>query len=298
MATTNYTQIKYEVKNYIAIITLSRPKQMNAWTDMMEKEVRHAFRTAGQDIDNVRVIIITGAGRAFCAGADMNVLQSIHSSSSRQTPRSNLNRENTSTSVDPLSPPPYHPDAVTQPNFRSPRLSFPVSVPQPVICAINGPVAGMAFVLTLFCDIRFIASDAIMTTSFAQRGLIAEHGIGHLLPLTVGISRAADLLYSSRKVNASEAVAMGLVSAQFPQAQFMEKVMEYATNMATNVSPRSLRVIKYQIWSTLLPTDDALVKSIAQADKLMADSFTSGDFKEGVAHFVEKRKPVWPKSKL
>jgi enoyl-CoA hydratase/carnithine racemase len=159
-----------------------------------------------------------------------------------------------------------------------------------VIAAINGPAAGLGLVLALYADLRFAGSEAKLTTSFAQRGLIAEHGISWLLPRLVGPAHALDLLYSARKLTAAEAERIGLVNKVFPQDTFMQEVMAYARTLAQTVSPRSTAVMKAQVWKALHQEfNDAL----ALADEEMKKSFASADFKEGVAHYVQKRAPAF-----
>ena len=159
-------------------------------------------------------------------------------------------------------------------------------VGKPIIAAVNGPAAGLGLVLALYADIRFAGSEAKFTTSFAQRGLIAEHGVSWLLPRLVGPAHSLDLLFSARKFGAAEAERIGLVNKVFSQATLMDEVMAYARTLASTVSPRSMAVMKAQIWKS--PFQD-FAASLAVADAEMQKSFKSEDFKEGVAHYVEKR---------
>jgi enoyl-CoA hydratase/carnithine racemase len=162
------------------------------------------------------------------------------------------------------------------------------AVPKPVIACVNGAAAGIGFVLMLFADIRFAASDAIWTTGFAKRGLIAEHGSAFGLARLVGPGHAADLLLSSRKVSGAEAERIGLVNRALPPDELMAFTRRYASELAQSCSPRSLRIIKQQICALPLQT---MAQSFAEGDRLMHESLQSDDFKEGVAHFVEKRAP-------
>ena len=148
--------------------------------------------------------------------------------------------------------------------------------------------AGLGLIISLYCDIRFAADNAKFTTAFSRRGLVAEHGISWLLPRLVGFAAAADLLYSSRVITAQEALALRLVSRVIPAAEFEKEVMAYAKMLATEVSPRSLREMKREIWNAQFQT---LGQAIESANGDMAVSFKSDDFKEGVAHYVEKRAP-------
>ena len=141
-------------------------------------------------------------------------------------------------------------------------------------------------VYAMYCDIRFAADNAVFSTSFARRGLIAEHGMSWMLPLIVGHANAMEILVSARKFDAQEALRMNFVSKLFPQGQFMEAVRAYATDLVQNVSPRSMNVIKKQLYGVPYQT---LAEAILSANIEMFASTESDDFKEGVAHFVEKR---------
>lgn len=268
-----YEQIFYDVHDGVLTVTLNRPERLNAWNGVLGAEVRDAMKRANED-DAVRVIILTGAGRGFCAGADMTMLQGIQSAATSGGGR----REEEG---------PF--DASSDPNFQKPYSYFP-AVKKPVIAAINGACAGLGLVVTLYCDMRFASDAAVFTTAFARRGLIAEHGISWLLPRLVGVANAADLLFSARRVDAREAKEMGLVNRVIPHDRFMEEVTAYARMLATEVSPRSVREMKREIWNGLFQD---LGEAIDAASKDMTASFTSEDFKEGVAHFLEKRAPAF-----
>jgi enoyl-CoA hydratase/carnithine racemase len=170
------------------------------------------------------------------------------------------------------------------------RFGYLMSIPKPIIAAINGPCAGIGLVFTLYCDLRFAASQAKFTTSFAQRGLIAEHGVSWLLPRLTGIAHAFDILFTARKFGADEAQRINLVNRTFPQETFMASVTEYVQQLVATVSPRSLAVMKAQLWKALYQN---LNDAIAVGDVEMQMSFATADFKEGVAHFVEKRSPLF-----
>ena len=273
-----FEDVLYEVKDRVAILRLNRPDSLNAFTAAMGIGLRKAMAAAVAD-DAVRVIVLTGAGRGFCAGADMKLLQGIKAGSTRAATQ----------------------DAEPPPDFSSElgpdvsghyggRFGYFFKVKKPIIAAINGPAAGLGLVIALYADMRFAASEAKLTTSFAQRGLIAEHGSGWLLPRLVGPANALDLLLSARKLGAAEAEKIGLVNKVFAQATFMDEVMAYARTMADTVSPRSTAVIKAQIWKS--PFQE-FAASLAVADAEMQKSFASEDFKEGVAHYVEKRAPAF-----
>jgi len=265
-----YEQILYRVEERVAVVTLNRPDRLNAWTPMMQAEVKAAMRAASGD-PQVRVIVLTGAGRGFCAGADMSALQGIQSGERRErAPEEPFDRH-------------------AHQSFQRTHSYFP-SVPKPIIAAVNGPCAGLGMVIALYADMRFASQNAVFMTAFSRRGLIAEHGISWLLPRLVGLANAADLLFSARRVEAREAKEIGLVNRVFAAEKFETEVLAYAKMLASEVSPRSLAEMKREIWNAQFQT---LGEAIEAADKDMAASFASEDFKEGVAHFVEKRAPAF-----
>src|SRR4029434_9619887 len=272
--TMGYEQILYEFKDRIATVTLNRPEKLNAWTGVMGREVRQAMDEAARD-ESVRVIILTGAGRGFCAGADMQLLSGIVDAGAVRE------------GDERPAPPASAEDEPVRGDFRGPYAYFP-TVPKPIIAALNGATAGLGLVISLYCDLRIAADTAVFTTAFSRRGLIAEHGVSWMLPRLVGLQHGLDLLLSGRKVSASEALAMGLGSQVRPAASLMDDVRAYAREMADLVSPRSIRVMKRQVWEAQF---QSLAEGSAVAGEEMKRSFTSEDFKEGVAHFVEKRPP-------
>jgi enoyl-CoA hydratase/carnithine racemase len=160
-----------------------------------------------------------------------------------------------------------------------------LDVPKPIFAAINGPIAGIAFCLSLYCDFRYMAEGAKLTTAFAKRGLIAEYGSAWMLPRLIGPMNALDLLYSARTVTAAEVERLGLVR-QLPAENFLQSVQGIARDLVTTSSPRSIGVMKRQVFRSYF---QSLAEACAAADAAMIESFQSEDFKEGVAHFVEKR---------
>jgi enoyl-CoA hydratase/carnithine racemase len=263
-----YEHILYGVEHRIATITLNRPERLNAWTTTMEREVRLAFEAAAAD-EGVRAIVLTGAGRGFCAGADMDLLQGVQSGAAR----------------DDSWQRPF--DMNRRPDYQT-RYGFYPAIPRPVIAMLNGPTAGLGLVHALYCDIRFAADSAVFTTAFSRRGLIAEHGIGWMLPRIVGHANALELLLSARKFDAREAHAMGLVHKVYPADRLAEETYAYVRDLVDNVSPRSMGVIKRQQYEAPFQT---LAENTLAANAQMLQSFASEDFREGVAHFVEKRAP-------
>jgi enoyl-CoA hydratase/carnithine racemase len=269
-------ETQYQVADRIATITLHRPHKLNAWTATMEHEV-HAAMAAAQNDENVRVIILTGAGRGFCAGADISLLSTIS--------EKGINAAQRAQAVQPAG-------GISEgirADFQRKYSYFP-ALTKPVIAAINGPVVGLGLLITLYCDLRLASDAARFSTAFARRGLVAEYGMAWMLPRLVGHANALDLLFSARMIDSAEALKMGLVNQVYPQETFPEKVRRYTLDLASNVSPRSLRVIKRQVYDAMFQT---LAESFEISEQEMLASLKSEDFKEGVAHFVEKRPPVF-----
>ncbi|MGO9451138.1 MAG: enoyl-CoA hydratase-related protein [Candidatus Binataceae bacterium] len=251
-----------EIEDSVAIIRLNRPEKLSAFTFTMIEEIRSAVDRAAGD-DRVVAIVITGTGRAFSAGLDAGDLQ--------RSTRGGV-PEDSSTSSDEL-----------------PALfSYLLRVSKPVIAAVNGVAAGGGFVLAMMCDLRFASEGASFTTVFSKRGLIAEHGTSWLLPRMVGVSRALDLLWSSRRVDAHEALRIGLVDRVVPAEKLLDEARAYVKELAANVSPHSIAVIKSQIYRHL---SDALAPAVRDADALMKQALAHPDAKEGVASLLEKRPP-------
>ena len=264
----SYEQIKYEVSNLVATITLNRPDKLNAWTRTMEEELGSAIRAAAAD-DSVRIIILTGAGKGFCAGADMSLLSAI---STEPSPRAEFLTE---ASV----------DGDVRPDFRK-KHAWLLSVPKPIIAAINGPAVGLGFIVPLYCDFRIASEKARFSVIFSKRGLVAEYGLAWILPRIIGLGNAIELMYTSKIADAQEALRMGLVSRVLPEENFLPAVQDFARDLASNVSPRSLAIMKRQIYTGLLQN---LGEAFDLAIEEMKASFGTEDFREGVAHFLEKR---------
>ena len=266
-------EIQYNVSGRVATVTLNRPDKLNAWTRTMEQEVRQAMHEAAAD-EQVRVIVVTGAGRGFCAGADMSLLQGVLEQ--RVHPLPDATASDGSASWDPV-----------RADFQRQYSYFP-ALPKPVIAAVNGPAVGLGLVIAMFCDLRFASEDAKFGTAFARRGLIAEYGLAWLLPKVIGHANAMDILLSARIFGAHEALRMGLVNQVFASPNFLESVYEYAHELADQVSPRSMKVIKRQVYEAMFQT---LGQALDTATEEMRASLQCEDFKEGVAHFLEKRAP-------
>jgi enoyl-CoA hydratase/carnithine racemase len=251
--------VQKQVHDGVALLRLNRPERLNAWTDEMEHVYFDLLEECGAS-EEVRVIVVTGAGRGFCAGADMQSLQEIGDGGPSEE---RLSQE------------------------RRPQ-SLPISIPKPIIAAINGPCAGIGLVQALMCDIRLAAEGAKITTAFARRGLVAEHGISWILPRLVGPARALDLLLSGRVVLAEEAHALGLVNRVLAPGLLLDAALDYARELAVNCSPASMATMKRQVYADL---ERGLADASSTADALMVQSFEAPDFIEGVTSFLERREP-------
>jgi enoyl-CoA hydratase/carnithine racemase len=270
-----YDEILYEVDDPTATITLNRPETLNAFTPRMGAELRHAAGEAERD-PRVVGIVVTGAGRGFCAGADMKVLSALFE---RGAGGSDGAAGMDAGDIEAG-------DASWGDDLRG-TYTYLMSVPKPVIAAINGPVAGMAVPIVLACDLRFMARDAVMTLAFSQRGLIAEWGSSWLLPRLVGSANALDLLFSSRKLDGDECERLGLVNRAVDD-DVVKVARAYVGELAERCSPTSLAIMKRQVYQQL---HAGLGPAEREAQRLMAESFGRPDFAEGVQSFLQKRPP-------
>jgi enoyl-CoA hydratase/carnithine racemase len=257
-----------EIEDGVALLTLNRPDRLNAWTPELQTLYFDLLEDCAARED-VRAIVVTGAGRGFCAGADMQHVQAV---SSGEVDRA-AEAAGAATNGD-------------APDTRP--VAFPLSIPKAVIAAINGPCAGIGLVMAVMCDLRFAAADAKITTAFARRGLVAEHGISWMLPRLMGPARALDLLLSSRIVLGAEAAELGLVNRAFDDGRVVEHALEYARELARECSPASMAAMKRQVYADY---DRTLPETVADANRLMLESFAAPDFAEGVQSFLERRSP-------
>ncbi len=264
----------YGVTEGIATITLARPHRLNAWTGRMHTEYRWCVDQAERD-PSVRVIVLTGQGRAFCAGADTAALEG-HIEKGGYDPGT----------PDPMANPGYG----VRPEFDA-NFAFHFGLTKPVIAAINGPAAGVGLVLACFADIRFAAAGAKLTTAHGKLGLPAEYGLSWLLPRLVGAARAAELLLSSRVFLAEEAREMGLVHQVCEPEQVLATATAYARNLAATVAPSSLAQTKRQLYSDL---HRDVGSAVADSEELLNRMTREPDYREGVRAWLEKRPPQWP----
>jgi enoyl-CoA hydratase/carnithine racemase len=240
---------------------------MNGWGGGLATTFYKRLDDAAADPD-VRAIVVTGSGRAFCAGADMGDLTTISTAT-----------------VDAAG----DTDVGKLVGARHPHVVM--TMRKPVIAAINGACAGMGLTLALVCDVRFAAEGAKFTTSFARRGLIAEYGISWILPRIVGTGAALDLLLSGRVFLADEAVRLGLVKEAVAPDELLPRAIAYAEDIAANCAPSSLAVIKQQVYADIMRD---VFSASDDAEKLMHESMRRPDFIEGITSFFEKRQPDFP----
>jgi enoyl-CoA hydratase/carnithine racemase len=263
--------IRYEIDERIATITLARPHRLNAWTGRMHTEYRWALQHAEHD-DAVRVVVVTGEGRGFCAGADAGALEG-HLEKGGYDPGT--------------GPDLAEPGFGVRPEFDH-DFAFHFGLTKPVIAAVNGPAAGVGLVLACYCDLRFVAEGAKLTTAHGRLNLPAEYGLSWLLPRLVGVGRALDLLLSSRVVFAEEALAMGLANRVLPADELLAATYDYAHALARTVSARSLAESKRQVYVDL---HRDVGSSVEEAGKLLREMMTEPAFHEGVRALRDKRDP-------
>jgi len=257
----SYETIKYDVADGVALVTLHRPDAMNAWNDTMSAELSAALTAADED-PAVRVVVLTGTGRAFCAGADLSAGAGTFAGGGRR-------REER-----PAQPP-----------------RWPYQVAKPVIAAINGHAVGVGITYPMLCDVRFIAAEAKVQFAFVRRGVMPELGSHALLPKVLGFSRAADLLLSGRMITGTEAAELGLASRVLPAAEVLPAALDYARDLAVNVAPVSAAVAKRLLWEGLTMNVDQMR---AREDPIFGWLGRRPDAAEGVQAFLDKRAPDWP----
>ncbi|MFI6389799.1 enoyl-CoA hydratase-related protein [Nonomuraea sp. NPDC050540] len=243
----------------VLTLTFNRPERLNAWTDALGRRYFDLLEQAEKDTA-VRAVVVTGAGKGFCSGADFQTLTALRTGDYDETP-------------DPRP------------------TTFPTTIRKPVIAAVNGACAGLGMVHALVCDLVFTAAEAKWTTAFPRRGLVAEYGLSWILPRLMGQQRAMDVLLSGRVFTGAEAYEMGLVNRVLPAGELLAGAQAYARELATHSSPASMAVIKRQVWNDWDVTLEASAKTAVQE---MLASFGRPDFAEGVASFLERRDPDFP----
>ena len=241
----------------VLLLTWNRPERNNGWTIELEEAYFVALIDASKNPD-VRVIVVTGAGRTFCPGLDMVALAASSSAGK----------------------------AIS--NARRWPMTLARQIPKPVIAAINGAAAGIGFLQMLACDVRFASSNAKFTTAFARRGLPAENSTSWLLPRLVGTGNAMDLLLSARVIEADEAKSIGLVNQVHQPEDLLPKTLAYARDIAANCSPAAMAATKRQVLTDLERTSE---QSRLEALVVVSELTSLPDFAEGVKSFQERRTP-------
>ena len=265
-----------QVEAGVALVTLNRPERLNAFNGELGPAYDELMTRLGQDRE-VRVVVLTGAGKGFCAGADAKELDKLSDSGAgglRSRP--------------PGAGHPVYDALADAPAEVRTRFLSPAALPQPVIAAVNGACAGVGLALACYSDVRFASETAVFAASFARRGLIAEAGLAWILPRLAGLGAASDMLLSGRKVGAAEALRIGLVGEVTQPDQLLPRVLAYARDLAENVSPRSAAVIKRQLRAG---QDQSLREALDLGYVELRESVASGDFREGVAAMRERRPP-------
>jgi enoyl-CoA hydratase/carnithine racemase len=255
----NYDSIRFEIEDRVATITLNRPERLNAWNDSMGSEIQDALRHCDRN-DDVRSVVVTGAGRAFCAGADLGGGGGTFEA---------------------------RPAEVASQTFH------PWDLCKPVIAALNGHAVGVGITFAMACDCRYVAEDAKISFAFVRRGVISGFASHVTVARVVGLSSAADLMLSGRTIRGSEAAALGLATRALPAGEVLPAALELARDIAENAAPASVAVSKRLLWEgAALAASDMKRRE----DRLFAWLGSQPDAREGVEAFLEKRAPRWSMS--
>ncbi len=249
----SYENVLYEVDEGVATVTLNRPERLNAWNSRLGAELGDAMATADED-DDVRAVVVTGAGRAFCAGADLSGGEF---------------------------------GGGEAPDLRE---LWPYQVRKPVIAAINGHAVGVGLTYPMQCDVRYVAEDAKLAFAFVRRGALPELASHAIVARVVGLSVAAELLLSGRTITGREAAELGLVSKALPAADVLPAARALARDIAENTAPVSVAVAKRLLWDA---TTQSVAETRRVEDRLFGKVTSLDDAREGIAAFVEKRQPKW-----
>ena len=257
--TDDYQDIAYSVDDRVAVITLNRPEKLNAFSTLMGTELADALRRCDAD-EEVRTVVITGAGRAFCAGADFSGGPGVFGAP--------------------------NPDS-----FRSDALEFhPWDVRKPVIAAVNGHAVGLGMTMALQCDIRYIAADARWGIVQNRRGVLPDFRSHWTLPRTVGHAKALEILLTGQMYTGQEAADMGLATAALPADEVLPAAIEVARDISINVAPVSVALSKRLLWTTS-PGDQGVINELER--RIHLHVMGQPDATEGVIAFLEKRPPEW-----
>ena len=251
----SYETVLYDIDGGVATITLNRPDKLNAWNTQLGAELGDAMATADDD-DDVRAVVVTGAGRAFCAGADLSAGEFGGGAA----------------------------------GDRELRQRWPWEMRKPVIAAINGHAVGVGLTYPMQCDIRYVAEDAKLAFAFVRRGAIPELAAHTIVPRVVGLSTAAELLLSGRTFLGTEAAALGIATKALPATEVVPTALSLARDIAVNTAPVSVAVSKRLLWESI---DRSIAETRRAEDRLFAKVTRLDDAREGIASFVEKREPRW-----
>jgi enoyl-CoA hydratase/carnithine racemase len=257
-----YEQIQVEIQDKVATITLNRPEKLNAYTATMGAELQDAFADL-DDNDDARVIVVTGAGRAFCAGADLSSGGGTFDRRDRSAQAAATER----------------------------RAIRPWNMKKPIIAAINGPAVGVGITLPMQWDIRVAAESARIGFVFVRRGVLPEALSTWIVPRLIGVAKANELLMSGRIITAKEALEFGIVSHVWPDADFKAKARELAVDIAHNTAPVSVAITKRLIYGLLGENSPEAAQE--RDTKAFNWAGQQPDAYEGVSSFLEKRKPAW-----
>lgn len=261
------------IEDGIGLITLNRPERMNAWTGRMHTEYRWCLQELDAD-SSVGAIVVTGKGRGFCVGGDAQALEG-HAERGGYDPGT--------------------PRQMAMPGFGvderfDASFAYQFGLSKPLLAAMNGPAAGVGLALACFADLRFAASGARFTTAHGKLNLPAEYGLSWILPRMIGLTRANELLLTSRPFTAEEALDLGLVNGIYPADEVLEATIGYTRRMLDTVSPNSLRQTRWQVYRDL---HRDVAEAVVDSESLLDDMMREADYKEGVRAFLEKRKPRW-----
>lgn len=271
MQISDFREIRYTVADNVATVTLDRPARRNAWTGRMAAEYRWALHHAESD-DNVGAVVVTGAGNAFCVGADQEILSEVSSAGGAYSKLK-------------VELPPYPADA---PAALRHNHTYPLTLSKVVIVAINGPCAGAGFVLACYADLRIAAEDVKITPSFAGLGLPAEFGIAWLLPRITGWQNAFEILLTNAVMTGREAVELGFARRAWPLDGFHKRVHEYARDIAQHTSPSAMAVIKRQLHVDAHgDLETAYLRAVAEMNRMVGEP----DFAHGLSAVKARRRP-------
>ncbi len=253
--------LQFDVEDGVAVVSINRPATLNAFTRPMIDRLRRLTDEAQRD-PAIFGVVITGTGKAFCSGLDVSLLSQAAESGGAE--------------------------ARIPPGELPGLFVHLLKVSKPVIAAVNGVAAVGGFVLAMMCDLRFAAESAGFTMAMSNRGLIAEHGTSWLLPRQIGISRALDLMWTSRRMGAAEALSIGLVDRVVSAGTELNVAKDYIRDLRARVSPRAVAEMKAQVYGDL---DSSFPEAVNDSMRRMLEALKHPDIREGARSFLERRPP-------